>query len=114
MIQSAFELRKVTNALIDKYGPFDEIACELSVDLKVNRMQRYVFRLDRKRILDNSKRYIEKLKPLGVDLIPMHVLKYSLWEECKHTCPYTGNEIPLEMLLLLMFKLFIFTHGHDL
>ena len=98
LIQSAFELRKVTNALIDKYGPFDEIACELSVDLKVNRMQRYVFRLDRKRILDNSKRYIEKLKPLGVDLIPMHVLKYSLWEECKHTCPYTGNEIPLEML----------------
>ena len=98
LIQSAFELRKVINALIDKYGSFDEIACELSVDLKVNRMQRYVFRLDRKRILDNNKRYVEELKPMGVDLIPMHVLKYSLWEECKHTCPYTGNEIPLEML----------------
>ena len=98
MIQSAFELRKVINALIDKYGSFDEIACELSVDLKVNRMQRYVFRLDRKRILDHNKRYIERLKSLEVDLIPMHVLKYSLWEECKHTCPYTGNEIPLEML----------------
>ena len=98
LIQSAYELRKVINALIDKYGTFDEVACELSVDLKVNRMQRYVFRLDRKRISENNKRYIEKLKPLGVDLIPMHVLKYSLWEECKHTCPYTGNEIPLEML----------------
>lgn len=98
LIQSAFELRKVINALIDKYGTFDEVACELSVDLKVNRMQRYIFRLDRRRITENNRRYIEKLKPLGVDLIPMHVLKYSLWEECKHTCPYTGNEIPLEML----------------
>jgi len=98
LIQSTFELRKVINALIDKYGTFDEVACELSVDLKVNRMQRYIFRLDRRRITENNKRYIEKLKPLGVDLIPMHVLKYSLWEECKHTCPYTGNEIPLEML----------------
>lgn len=98
LIQSTFELRKVINALIDKYGPFEEVACELSVDLKVNRMQRYIFRLDQKRILENNLRYVEKLKPLGVNLIPMHVLKYSLWEECKQTCPYTGSEIPLEML----------------
>ncbi len=98
LIQSTFELRKVINALIKKYGAFDEIACELSADLKVNRMQRFVFRIDKKRITENYKRYLEKLKPLGVDLIPMHVLKYSLWEECKHTCPYTGKDIPLEML----------------
>jgi len=98
LIQSTFELRKVINALIDKYGPFEEVACELSVDLKVNRMQRYIFRLDQKRILENNLRYVDKLKPLGVNLIPMHVLKYSLWEECKQTCPYTGSEIPLEML----------------
>ncbi|MGB1449695.1 MAG: type II CRISPR RNA-guided endonuclease Cas9 [Flavobacteriaceae bacterium] len=98
LVQSSFELRKVINALIDKYGPFNEIACELSVDLKVNRMQRFIFRLDRKRISENNKRYIEKLKPLGVDLIPMHVLRYGLWEECKHTCPYTGKDIPLELL----------------
>ena len=98
LIQSCFELRKLINALIEKYGAFQAISCELSVDLKVNRMQRFIFRLDRKRIVENNKRYIEKLKLLGVDLIPMHVLRYSLWEECKHTCPYTGKDIPLELL----------------
>ena len=98
LVQSIFELRKVLNSIIEHYGPIKKIACELSADLKVNRMQRYLYKIDKKRGKQNSERYINVLKQLEVDLIPMHILKYELWEECKHTCPFSGNEIPLEML----------------
>ena len=34
-----------------------------------------------------------------------NVLKYELWEECKHTCPYTGEPIPLEKLFTNEFRI---------
>ena len=98
LVQSVFELRKVLNALIHHYGPIDVIACELSADLKVNRMQRYLYRVDQRRVAANNALFLEELKQLEVDLIPMNLLKYELWEECKQTCPFSGNQIPLEML----------------
>ena len=98
LVQSVFELRKVMNAIIDQYGPIDTIACELSADLKVNRMQRYLYRIDQRRVAENKVLFIEKLKQLEVDLIGVNLLKYELWEECKQTCPFSGNQIPLEML----------------
>ena len=98
LVQSIFELRKLLNAIIEQHGPIDAIACELSADLKVNRMQRYIYRIDQKRIVENNKIFLEEIKRLEVDLTPMNLLKYELWEECKHTCPFSGNEIPLEML----------------
>ena len=98
LVQSLFELRKVLNSLIKHYGSIDSIACELSADLKVNRIQRYLFRIDQRRIIQNNKSFLGELKRLGVNLIPMNFLKYELWEECKQTCPYSGNQIPLEML----------------
>ena len=61
-------------------------------------MQRFLHKIDQRRIHENAKIFIEELKKMEVDLVPMHVLKYELWLECKQTCPYSGNEIPLEML----------------
>lgn len=98
LIQSMFELRKVINSLIKDHGALDHICCELSADLKTTRMQRYVFKVDQKRIQNNEERYLEVLKDKGVDLIPRNILKYYLWEECKHTCPYSGEAIELDQL----------------
>ncbi len=98
LIQSVFELRKVVNQIIKDYGTIDQINCELSVDVKVNRMQRFMHKLDQKRISTNNKRYVLHLKKEFIDLTPMNILKYELWEECKRTCPYTGKEIPFELL----------------
>ena len=61
-------------------------------------MQRYLYRVDQRRVAANNALFLEELKQLEVDLIPMNLLKYELWEECKQTCPFSGNQIPLEML----------------
>lgn len=98
LVQSAFELRKVINGVIKDHGPITHISCELSVDLKINRMQRYIFKVDQKRIQKNEDRYMEVLKDRGVDLIPNNFLKFYLWEECKQTCPYSGKAIEIDQL----------------
>ena len=98
LVQSIFELRKVVNGLIKDYGPLEHICCELSVDLKINRMQRYLFKVDQKRVKKNEERYMQILMDRGLDLIPKNFLKYYLWEECKQTCPYTGNAIGIDQL----------------
>lgn len=98
LIQSSYALRKVVNSILAEHGPVKAIACELSVNLKINRMQRFTYKVDQKRIHLNNQRYIEQLKPLGIDLIPINILKYSLWEEAKHTCPFTARAITIDQL----------------
>lgn len=96
--KSVFVLRKIVNQIIEDYGPISQIRCELSVDLKINRMQRFIYRMDQRRIAQNNKRYVEQLRTQGVDVLPTNLLKLELWEECQQTCPYSGHLIPLEML----------------
>lgn len=98
LIQSVFEFRKVLNALLETHGPISSINCELSVDLKVNRMQRFIYKIDQKRIKENRERYLFILKDLGVNLTPMNILKYELYEECKKICPFTNKTIPIASL----------------
>lgn len=98
LIKSTFELRKLINKIIDIYGPLDEISCELSVDVKVSRTQRFLHRLDQKRTQNNRDRFIQILGKHKENIIPANLLKYELWEECKGTCPYTGIEIQLDKL----------------
>ena len=98
LIQSVFELRKLINKIIEVHGPIHEISCELSVDVKVSRMQRFLHRMDQRRTRNNRERYIRVLGLHKENIIPMNLLKYELWEECKGVCPYTGIEIPLDKL----------------
>lgn len=84
--------------MIDTYGFIDEIKAELSADLKVNKYQRYLYRLDQKRQLRLRSKYMALLGERKENLTPMNLTKYELWEECKQTCPYTGSHISLEEL----------------
>lgn len=98
LINAVFQLRKIINDLIDTYGFIDEIKAELSADLKVNKYQRYLYRLDQKRQLRLRSKYMALLGERKENLTPMNLTKYELWEECKQTCPYTGSHISLEEL----------------
>ena len=98
LINVVFQLRKIINDLIDTYGFIDEIKAELSADLKVNKYQRYLYRLDQKRQLRLRSKYMALLGERKENLTPMNLTKYELWEECKQTCPYTGSHISLEEL----------------
>ena len=93
-----FELRKVVNALTERFGPFDQIRVELGRDLKRNKEQRLEVRRRQK---DNERRNDEAVAELRkLNVRPSHetILKYKLWLECQRTCPYTGREIGAEDL----------------
>lgn len=99
-----FQLRKLLNTLIDTYGPIDEIKATLSIDLKINKHQRYLYNLDQRRLMGLRQTYMQELGALAENLTPLNLTKYELWKECKNTCPYTGKHISLEDLFSGGFK----------
>ena len=98
LVNATFQLRKILNELIAVYGPIAEIKAELSANVKLNKFQRYLYKLDQKRRDGLRARYIELLGKRAENITPMNLTKYELWEECKQTCPYTGAHITLSDL----------------
>lgn len=88
-----FELRKLVNELLDKYGNFDEIKLEMARDLKATKIQRQQIRFEQKRLEAEYDRIKQELDKLGQRHTHENILKYRLWEECQRTCPYTGRQI---------------------
>jgi CRISPR-associated endonuclease Csn1 len=93
VIQTLFELRKLVNEIVQLHGTPDTIKIELGRDLKTNKTQRNKVRLEQKRLERLNDGYIQRLRDEGKAITHDNVLKYKLWEECQHTCPYTGNKI---------------------
>jgi CRISPR-associated endonuclease Csn1 len=98
VITALFELRKLVNELIDEHGKIDEIKVEMARDLKISKMQRNKIRKEQKRLERENDRVKDRLKEEGHRISHDNILLYKLWEECKKTCPYTGNPIPLHKL----------------
>ncbi|WP_452221125.1 type II CRISPR RNA-guided endonuclease Cas9 [Lacinutrix salivirga] len=97
VITALFELRKLVNEIIDTHGTLDEIKVEMARDLKVSKSIRNEIRRNQKRLErenDRVKKEVEKYTRVTHDSI----LKFKLWEECKKTCPYTGEQIPINKL----------------
>lgn len=93
-----FETRKLINALIDEYGTIDEIVIEMSRDLKQNKSERSKTRSQNKFNESKNDKIKKKLAEEGVPTTYANIEKFKLWEECKGTCPYTGNPIPYNIL----------------
>lgn len=93
-----FQTRKIINSVIDKHGSIDEIKVELNTNLKTNKFQRFIFRVDQKRLARNRTRHIDRIGSLSENLTPLNLQKMELWEECKGICPFTGEPIPLDTL----------------
>ncbi len=98
LVNATFQLRKILNELIEVYGPIVELKAELSANIKLNKFQRYLNKLDQKRREGLRARYIDLLGNRAENITPMNLTKYELWEECKQTCPYTGVHITLAEL----------------
>jgi CRISPR-associated endonuclease Csn1 len=98
VITALFELRKLVNELIDDYGKLDEIKVEMARDLKISKSQRNKIRSDQKRLERENDRVKDRLNEEGIRITHDNMLLYKLWEECKKTCPYTGNPISLTQL----------------
>lgn len=101
VITALFELRRLVNALLEKYGKFDSIKLEIGRDLKQNKLQRQSVRINNKRREANTDRIIKDLKERDINPFDSeNILKYKLWEECNHICPYTGNTISFTDLFI--------------
>lgn len=98
VITALFELRKLVNELIDEHGKIDEIKVEMARDLKISKSQRNKIRKEQKRLERENDRVKARLLEERQRITHDNILLYKLWEECKHTCPYTGKPISVTQL----------------
>jgi len=102
-MRALFRLRKLLNELL-RDGKIDSdtlVRIEFSRDLNDSNMRKAIEinQREQKRLHDD---YSAKIKEqMGEDYVPSdeEILKYQLWEEQKHRCPYTGAQIGLEDFL---------------
>ncbi|MFN8353055.1 MAG: type II CRISPR RNA-guided endonuclease Cas9 [Spirosomataceae bacterium] len=108
--QGLNELKKVVNTLIQSYGiKPDVIRVELARELKMPKEKR------EKLLADNKARENEHIRIHNIlkqefkefvnrDPEPDDIVKYKLYEECKHICPYTGQSISASSLFSGAFE----------
>lgn len=98
-MRALFRLRKLLNELLLN-GKIDNdtlIRVEFSRGLNDCNMRKAIESYQREHA-NLHKEYIFKIKEhMGDDYVPSddEILKYQLWEEQKHRCPYTGAQIGL-------------------
>lgn len=98
-MRTLFRLRKLLNELL-KDGKIDnetKIRIEFSRGLNDANMRKAIETYQRELEKKRSE-YADKIREqMGEDYIPSEdeILKYQLWEEQKHRCPYTGKQIGL-------------------
>jgi len=99
------QLRKVVNALIDRFGPPEQIVVELSRDLPLGAVEKN--RLE-KRQRDNrqeNKRRAERLTEFGVANNYNNRLFLRLWDELDalgRKCPFSGEHLSQDLLIRSM------------
>jgi len=98
VITAMFELRKVVNELLERFGPMDRIVVEMARDLKNSKSRRQ----DERRRQQKQENYNNEMKGLlahhGQRVSHDNLLLIKLWKECQETCPYTGRSISVQQL----------------
>lgn len=93
-MRSLHQLRKIINSLILE-GLIDHstiVHIEYARELN-NANQRAAINQWQRDLEKKHKQYAEEIRKLGIEPTKTDILKYQLWEEQKHICLYTGNEI---------------------
>ncbi len=98
VIKGLWETRKVVNSLIRAYGKPDVIRIEMARDVKNSEKRRKEIQKQQTTLTKKREETKNILGDLGIPPTREAVLRYHLWEECGHQCPYTGQMISKEML----------------
>ena len=98
-----YELRRTVNAVAEAHGrhedfPFDAIHLEMGKDLKGSKEARQRIARSQKERREVNRAADEFLEANGVEVNYVNRLKKKLWDECQHTCPYTGRRIGVTAL----------------
>lgn len=92
------ELRKVANNLIAVHGKPDLIRIELARSMKLvgkKREKHIKTTKENRKKRDDAAKFLSKNK---IKVTKLNIEKHILWEECGHTCLFTGKEISCEDL----------------
>ncbi len=94
------EVRKVVNALIREYGLPAAVHVELARNAKESTARRREIHFENLKRAKENEEIRERITREFNILSPSRddVVKYRLWEECDHECPYTGKPIPKHKL----------------
>lgn len=96
--QALYDLRKIVNSIIDKYGKPDKIIIELARDLKSSKENRYQIRKENKENENRNDEIKKRLDEFGIEHSRTNIQKVILWDECQNNCPYTGHKIGFKEL----------------
>lgn len=96
VMQALFEVRKLVNTLIRRYGSFDAIHIELARDLGKSQRQRSEDRTFQKQNEDLNDKIAQRLRAMDLPESYDFKLRLKLYEELKDKlCPYSGKTIRL-------------------
>lgn len=100
--KALFEVRRLINALVARYGKPKRIVVELARDTRGSIEERNeTAKKQREREKENERIRQQLREEHGIpDPSRSDVIKYRLWEECNRTCPYSGKPISFEQLFL--------------
>lgn len=99
------QVRKIVNAVIDRYGRPKQVVVELARELKQNSETKERIKKEQS---ENQKRNIEfgnKMAEIGISSNGDNLLRMKLWTELNEgdplnrRCPYTGEQISIQRLL---------------
>jgi CRISPR-associated endonuclease Csn1 len=97
------QLRRVVNALIERYGHPEQIVLELARDLKLSQKQKDDLERENRRNRDKNEARRKLLEEEGYVANPGNLILLRLWEELgppmQRHCVYTGQPISLHQLL---------------
>ena len=98
-----FELRKLLNRLIDKFGKPQKIIIEFTRDIKASKDVRQKILRQQSERRKLKKRLKEEIISLpnwtyGNEVPKWAIEKYILWHEQKFLCPYSGETISQEQI----------------
>lgn len=93
------QMINVVNALIDKYGKFDEIRIELARELKQSKEERE----QASKSMSANQRENEKnaalIREYGLAPTRSRLQKYKMWKECGEVCMYCGQTVNVKQFL---------------
>ncbi len=104
------QLRRLVNAIVEKYGHPAEVVIELARDLPLGEEGLSKLKSDQAKNKKRNDRINEELAKLGVNQNYANRLQYKLWEDlaadpAKRCCPFTGRMIPLHQLFSGEFEI---------
>lgn len=92
------QMVNVVNALMEKYGRFDEIRVELARELKQSKEEREKSYKSILRTQRENERIAARIAEYGT-ATRSRIQKYKMWEETEHRCIYCGQPVDVSDFL---------------